>query len=102
MQSGPIVGGPAVIQMRERGQLTIPAGIRREMGIKDGDVFSLVWIEDTFIATRRKLVAPQVAEAIEALMQEEGVTLEELLENLEKQRELYVKDKYGIETQGLS
>ena len=102
MQPSPIVGGPAVIQMRERGQLTIPAGIRREMGIKDGDVFSLVWIEDTLIATRRKLVAPQVAEAIEALMQEEGVTLEDLLQNLEKQRELYVKDKYGLETQGLS
>ena len=102
MQSSPIIGGPAVIQMRERGQFTIPAEIRREMGIKDGDVFSLVWIEDTLIATRRKLVAPQVAEAIEALMQEEGVTLEDLLQNLEKQRELYVKDKYGIETQGLS
>lgn len=102
MPSSPLVGGPTVIQVRERGQFTIPAEIRREMDIQDGDVFSLIWIEDTFIATRRKLVAPQVAEAIEALMQEEGVTLENLLQDLEKQRALYVKDKYGIETQGLS
>ena len=102
MQSSPTIGGPAVIQVRERGQFTIPAEIRRAMGIQDGDVFSLVWIGDTLIATRKRLVAPEVATAIEALMQEEGVTLEDLLENLEQQRERYVKEKYGIETQGLS
>jgi len=50
------------------------------MDIQDGDVFSLVWIGDTLIATRKRLVAPEVATAIEALMQEEGVTLEDLLE----------------------
>lgn len=80
MQASPTIGGPAVIQVRERGQFTIPAEIRRAMDIQDGDVFSLVWIGDTLIATRKRLVAPEVATAIEALMQEEGVTLEDLLE----------------------
>ena len=102
MQSSPTIGGPTVVQVRERGQFTIPADIRHEMGIKDGDVFSLIWIEDTLIATRKRLVAPEVAQAIEVLMQEEGVTLEDLLQDLEKQRERYVREKHGIETQGLS
>jgi len=91
------VRGQVVVQVRERGQFTIPAGIRRQMGIEEGDVFSLIQLGDTLVATRKKLVAPKVAAAIEALMEEEGVTLGDLLEALDKQREIYVREKYGIE-----
>lgn len=91
------VQGPAVVQVRERGQFTIPAEIRREMGIEEGDVFSLIQLGDTLVATRKKLVAPEVAEAVEGLMREQGVTLADLLEGLDKQREAYVREKYGLE-----
>jgi len=91
------VSGPVVVQVRERGQLTIPAEIRRQMGIEEGDVFSLLQLGNTLVATRKKLVAPEVARAIEALMGEEGVTLGDLLDGLDRQREGYVREKYGIE-----
>ena len=91
------IGGPVVVQVRERGQFTIPARIRREMGIREGDVFSLIRLGETLIATRKRLVAPEVAEAIEALMEEEGITLEDLLEGLEEERRRYAREKYGIE-----
>ena len=89
--------GPVVVQVRERGQLTIPAEIRHQMGIAEGDVFSLVQLGDTLVATRKKLVAPEIARAVEALMEEEGVTLADLLDGLARQREGYVREKYGIE-----
>lgn len=92
----PETSEPMAIQIRGRGQFTIPAEIRREMGIKDRDIFSLMRLGDTLIATRKRLVVPEIARAIEAIMQEEGVTLEDLLDGLEKQREIYVKEKYGI------
>lgn len=91
------VNGPVVVQVRERGQFTIPAEIRQEMGIKDGDVFSLLRLGDTLIATRKRLVVPEIAEAVAAIMQEEEVTLEDLLRGLEKQRQIYVREKYGLE-----
>lgn len=91
------VQGPVVVQVRERGQFTIPAEMRRQMGIEEGDVFSLIQLGDTLVATRKKLVAPEVAGAIEGLMREQGVTLGDLLEGLEKQREAYVREKYGLE-----
>jgi AbrB family looped-hinge helix DNA binding protein len=91
------VRGQVVVQVRERGQFTIPAEIRRQMGIEEGDVFSLIQLGDTLVATRKKLVAPEIAKAIESLMQEEGVTLGDLLEALDKQREVYVREKYGVE-----
>jgi AbrB family looped-hinge helix DNA binding protein len=88
---------PVVVQVRERGQLTIPAQMRRQMGIEEGDVFSLIQLGNTLVATRKKLVAPEVARAIEALMEEEGVTLGDLLDDLDRQREGYVREKYGVE-----
>lgn len=87
---------PMVVQVRERGQFTIPAEIRREMGIRDGDVFTLIRLGDSLIATRKRLVVPAIAAAIEGLMEEAGVTLEELLEDLERQREAYVRERYGV------
>ncbi len=91
------IDGPIVVQVRERGQFTIPAQIRREMGIREGDVFSLIRLGDTLIATRKRLVAQEVARAIEALMEEEGISLEDLLEGLEEERKKYVRERYGIE-----
>lgn len=92
------VSGPVVVQVRERGQLTIPAEIRRKMGIEEGDVFSLIQVGDTLVATRKKLVAQEVATAIEGLMREQGVALADLLDGLEKQREAYVREKYDLES----
>jgi AbrB family looped-hinge helix DNA binding protein len=89
-------GGPTVVQVRERGQFTIPAEVRREMGIQDGDLFSLLWVGETLIATRKRLVVPEIARAVEALMQREGVTLEDLLEGLEQEREACVREQYGL------
>ena len=83
--------------MQERGQLTIPADIRRQMNIKDGDAFSLIRLGNTPVATRKRLVAPEVAGTIEALMEEEGVTLKDLLDGLQEQRQIYVREKYGID-----
>ena len=91
------VRGPVVVQVRERGQFTIPAEIRRRMGIEEGDVFSLLQLGDTLIATRKKLVTPEIARAIEAVMEEEGITLGDLLNGLEEQRRVYAREKYGIE-----
>jgi AbrB family looped-hinge helix DNA binding protein len=91
------VCGPVLVRVQERGQFTIPAEIRRQMGIEEGDVFSLIQLGDTLVATRKKLVAPEVAAAIEALMEEEGVTLGDLLDGLEKQRKIYIRDGYGLE-----
>lgn len=88
---------PFVVRVRDRGELTIPAEMRRQMGIEEGDVFSLMQLGDTLVATRKKLVAPKIARAIEALMEEEGLTLGDLLDGLEKQRKDFIRDRYGLE-----
>jgi hypothetical protein len=46
-------------------------------------VFS--WVGERLITTCKRLVAPEVARAVEVLMQREGVTLEDRLEGLEQE-----------------
>ena len=93
METKTAASRPVLVQVRERGQVTIPAEICRQMGIQEGDVFSLIQLGDTLVATRKNLVAPAIAGAIEGLMEEEGVTLGDLLDGLDKQREAYVRDR---------
>lgn len=57
-----------------------------------------VGMEDNLIATAKRLLAPEIAKRIEALMEGEGLALEDLLDDLEKQRETYIRDKYGLES----
>jgi AbrB family looped-hinge helix DNA binding protein len=90
------VCGPMVIRLGRRGQFTIPAEIRRRMGIEEGEVFSLTQLGDTLVVTRKKPVGPQIAKNVAALMEEEGLTLGGLLEGSERQRETYVREKYGL------
>ncbi len=97
MDTTPVAtAGPAVIQVRERGQFTIPATIRRGMDIKEGDTFSLLQVGDALIATRKRLVAQEIARTIESIMQEHNVTLDDLLAGLDEQRARYVRERYGL------
>ncbi len=96
LQTVAAVAMPSVVQIRERGQFTIPAEIRRDMGVREGDVFSLIRLGDTLVATRKRLMAVEIAKTIESIMQEQGITLEDLLAGLEDQRTAYVREKYGI------
>jgi uncharacterized protein YllA (UPF0747 family) len=54
------------------------------------------WVGERLITTCKRLVAPEVARAVEVLMQREGVTLEDRLEGLEQEREAYVREQYGL------
>ncbi len=89
---------PQVVQVRERGQVTIPAELRREMGITDGDVFSIIRLGDTLILVRKKLVVTELAEKMEKALAERGITLDDMLAELEIQRQRYNRETYGPTT----
>jgi len=67
------------------------------MEIAEGDTLSLVQLGETLIMTRKKLVIPEISADVERMMQEGGVTLEDLLQDLDNQRAIYVRERYGIE-----
>lgn len=79
-----------------RGQLTIPAELRKDLHLEKETTLNIVKIGDSLLLTPRKLVGDRIAQAAQKEMKKVGVSLDDLLKDLEKQREGYNRERYGI------
>jgi AbrB family looped-hinge helix DNA binding protein len=82
------------VQVRKRGTLTLPAELREKYGIKPGDTFRLVDLDGVFVITPMAPIVPELASEIERIRKELGLSTEELLDALRRQREAYHKEHY--------
>ena len=63
------------IRLRQRGQLTLPQAVRRDLAVDKGDVLTLVQIDDLAVLTRRSTLLPKLSEEfidIMATLRKEG------------------------------
>ena len=86
------------IQVRERGVVTLPAELREKYNIENGKIFRLVDLDGIFVFVPMVLMAPELAHEIERIRLEAGLSIDELLDDLRKQRERYNKEKYDNHT----
>ena len=88
-----------LVRVQEKGQVTIPARIRKKLKLKKGD---LVLFEETeagmMIRPAEVLVSQALAEIGKAL-QAKGITLDEMIEGGRELREKLIKDEYGLDEQ---
>lgn len=83
------------IQLRAKGSLTIPAGVRQKYALEEGDVFTLVDLgEGSILLVPRVSLVPKIVAELEAMREEAGVTLEDLLEGLDEQRRRIYEERY--------
>jgi len=87
----------SALQVRKRGVVTLPVELREKYGIEEGDTFRLIDLDGVFVLTRMVSLVPELAQEIERLRLEAGVTAEELLEGLREQRERYHAEAYAEE-----
>lgn len=84
-----------LVQVRNRGVITLPAELREKYGIESGDIFRLVDLDGIFVLTPMVPMVPELAREIERVRLEVGLSLEDLLKGLREQRERYIQEKYG-------
>ncbi|MFZ5876125.1 MAG: AbrB/MazE/SpoVT family DNA-binding domain-containing protein [Nitrospirota bacterium] len=85
----------AVVKVWGRGQLTIPASLRKELRLDEETTLSVVKAGDALVLTPKKLIGDAVAKKAARELKKEGLTLEDLLRDLEKQRRRYNRERYG-------
>jgi len=85
----------AAVQVRKRGVVTLPAELRERHNIQEGDTFRLIDLDGVFVLTRMVSLVPELAQEIERLRLEAGLTTEHLLEGLREQRERYHAETHG-------
>jgi bifunctional DNA-binding transcriptional regulator/antitoxin component of YhaV-PrlF toxin-antitoxin module len=83
------------IQVRERGVVTLPAELREKYKIENGKIFHLVDLDGIFVVVPMVPMVPELANEIERIRLEAGLSVDELLNDLRKQRERYDLEKYG-------
>lgn len=80
------------IQVRERGVITLPADLREKYKIDTGQIFRLVDLDGIFVFVPMVPIVPELANEIERLRLEAGLSMEDLLVSLREQREKYTTD----------
>lgn len=83
-------------QLRQRGQITIPQKLRESLAINEGDVLTLLQIGDNILLTPHSLRTFELADKISEIMEEEGVTLADMLRDLPQIRAEIYEEKYGV------
>lgn len=83
------------LRIRSKGTVTLPIDLRRKYGLDEGDVITLINLENgsfplTPFVTRLHRLGDRVAEA----MAEAGVSQDELLAALDEERERFYQERY--------
>lgn len=82
------------VQMRAKGGLTIPTELRRKYGLEDGEVFTLFELgEGSLLLVPRISVIPKLVAEMEAIREEAGLTLDDLLAGLSDERRLLYEER---------
>jgi bifunctional DNA-binding transcriptional regulator/antitoxin component of YhaV-PrlF toxin-antitoxin module len=77
----------ATVRVRSRGTITLPAELRKKYSIEYGDLFNLVDLDGVFVLSPVVPMVPELAREIEKIRLEAGLSIEELLQELQTQRE---------------
>jgi bifunctional DNA-binding transcriptional regulator/antitoxin component of YhaV-PrlF toxin-antitoxin module len=85
------------IQVRQRGNLTLPAELRERYGIAPGDTYRIIDLDGIFVLTPMVPMVPELAREIERVRLEIGLDTDQLLQALREQRAQYMAETYGDE-----
>ena len=97
---GPPYGKPDTRPRIGKGPVTLHARIRKNLGIKKGDLVSVTETPEGVVITHQKVVASKEFDEIEAILNEHGLTLEEIIESGREIRGELLREMYGIEPVG--
>ncbi len=77
------------IQVAKRGVITLPAEVRRENQIEEGQILSLLDLDGVLIITPQELQTDRLANQLAKTWQEQGLDLETMLKILREVRGEY-------------
>ena len=67
-------------RVQKKGQVTIPVEMRDKLGLKEGDLVAFTETDDGILISRQEVLAMRALDRIGALLKEQGVSLDELME----------------------
>lgn len=81
--------------IQENGQVTLPLEFRKKYGLKKGDVVIFKETDDGLLISARETLAMNLLDEIGEVLQEKGITLDELLAAGRDIRQEIYDEKYA-------
>lgn len=88
---------PRFVKIQAGGQLTLPVEAQRRLGLAEGDLVAIADTPSGLLVEPRKVAALRALDEIADMLEQEGATLEELIESGREIRGALFKEKYGID-----
>ena len=86
-----------LVRVQEKGQVTLPTEVRKRLGLKKGDLVAVIETPEGVLITPQQVVAAKALDRIGAVLQEQGLTLEDLMDSGREERAAILKERYGIQ-----
>lgn len=84
-----------LVRIQDKGQLTLPADMRKRLGLKKGDYVAVEETPEGVLITSRAIAAIRALDAIGEALKEQGFTLEDMIESGREIREELYREQYG-------
>lgn len=83
------------IQLRRKGILTLPVSLRRKYNLDENDVFTLEDLGNgSFLLIPKVSNVSRLGDRVAEVMAEQDVSLEDMLEALDEERQDYYREHY--------
>ncbi len=83
------------VRIQRNGVITLPVELRRRYDLAVGDIFTLLDLGDgSFLLTPHVSKVACLGDRVSQVMAEESVSLKEMLETLDQERENYYREHY--------
>ncbi|MGC9523586.1 MAG: AbrB/MazE/SpoVT family DNA-binding domain-containing protein [Anaerolineae bacterium] len=83
------------VTIRQKGVITLPIDVRRAYNLDEGDVFALVDLgEGALMLVPGVSKVASLGDQVAARLEADDISLEDLLEALDEEREIYYREHY--------
>ena len=84
------------VKIQEKGQVTIPSEIRKNLNLKKGDLVTFVETKGGVIMTPAEIVVSKALDEIGKVFKRKGLTIEEIISRGREIRSKLIEKEYGI------
>ena len=84
-----------LVRIQEKGQVTLPADIRKRLGLKKGDLVAVDETPEGVLITPQGVLALKALDDIGKALEEQGLSLEDMIESGRQIREELYREQYG-------
>ena len=85
-----------LVRVQEKGQVTLPADVRKRLGIKKGDLVAVIETEDGVLITRQEIIAARALDRIGDALRERGLSLDEMIDSGRDVRSHVIEEQHGL------